>query len=297
MTSLRNRLLLYLRRHERVKIGVLLAPTTFWVVAFTLLPILIVLYYSFLTSGLWGMVVHELTLDNYREIIDPLFFKLFLRSFLLAAVTVVLCLAAGYPLAYWIAFYGGRYKPFLVFLVILPFWSSYLVRLYAWMTILSDHGIINSGLQLIGLISEPIPLLHNEFAVVVGLTYTYLPMMTLPLYASLERLDRRLLDAAADLGAAPATQFARVTLPLTRGGIISGSVLVFVPAIGEFLVPDLLGGAKVMMIGKFITMKFVGLRDWPLGSAFSLLLMVLVLLVLVPYLRAGGSPKAFEEQL
>ena len=256
----------------------------------------IVLYYSFLTRGPWGTIVYEFTLDSYRQIFDPLFLKIFIRSFKLAGLTVVFCLGAGYLIAYWIAFYGGTRKNLLLFLVILPFWTSYLVRIYAWMTLLSDHGLINNFLIYLHLIDEPLPLLHNEYSVLIGLVYTYLPFMILPLYASLDRLDRSVLEAAADLGATARERFFKVTVPLTKGGILSGSVLVFAPAIGEFLVPELLGGAKAMMIGKFIAMKFLGLRHWPLGSAYSLLLLAIILVLLYVYMRVGGGKEAFREQ-
>ncbi|RMF87529.1 MAG: ABC transporter permease [Nitrospinota bacterium] len=296
MRKLRRRILRFFRRHPTCGLGVLLGPAAFWLLVFTLIPMLIVVYYSFLTRGPWGTIRYEFTLENYRQILDPLFLKIFFRSFRLALLTSLFCLIGGYVVAYWIAFYGGRHKSLLLFLVILPFWTSYLVRIYSWMTLLADHGLVNNFLTRLHLIREPLPLLHNEFAVLVGLVYTYLPFMILPLYASLERLDRSVLEAAADLGATPAERFFKVTLPLTRGGMLSGSVLVFVPAIGEFLVPELLGGAKAMMIGKFITLKFTGLRHWPLGSAFSLLLLALILLLLFLYMRVGGGKEAFQEQ-
>jgi spermidine/putrescine transport system permease protein len=192
------------------------------------------------------------------------------------------------------AFYGGRRKQLYSFLVILPFWTSDLVRLYAWITLLADHGIINNVLLTLGVLQHPLPLLYNEGTVLLGLVYTYLPFMVLPLYASLERLDRAVLEAAADLGATPAECFAKVTLPLTKGGMLSGSVLVFVPSVGEFLIPELLGGAKTMLLGKFIALKFTGLRHWPLGAAYALVLIAIIVLLLVTYLRLGGSKNAFQ---
>jgi spermidine/putrescine transport system permease protein len=274
----------------------MLSPAAFWLLAFTLLPMGIVVYYSLLTRGPWGTVLHEFTLENYRQLFDPLFLKILLHSVRLALMAVVLCLGAGYLLAYWIAFSGGSHKHLWLFLVILPFWTSDLVRLYAWITLLADHGLINNVLLAVRLIREPLPLLHNEFAVLVGLVYTYLPCMILPLYASLERLDRAVLEAAADLGATPAERFRKVTLPLTRGGMLSGSVLVFVPSVGEFVVPELLGGAKTMLVGKFIALKFTGLRHWPLGATYALLLLAIMLLLLFVYLRVGGGREAFQEQ-
>jgi spermidine/putrescine transport system permease protein len=273
-----------------------LSPSAFWLLIFTLIPMGIVVYYSFLTRGPWGTVLYEFTLDSYRQILDPIFLKIFARSIKLAFLTVAICLVAGYLIAYWIAFYGGKRKNFLLFLVILPFWTSYLVRIYAWIALLSDHGLINNFLIKFSLIDAPLPLLHNESAVLVGLVYTYLPFMILPLYASLERLDRSVLEAAADLGATAKERFFQITLPLTKGGMLSGSVLVFTPAIGEYLIPELLGGAHVMMIGKFIALKFIGLRHWPLGSTYSLLLLTMTLILLYVYMRIGGGKEAFQEQ-
>lgn len=274
----------------------MLSPAALWLLFFTLIPIAVAVYYSFLTRGSWGTIVYEFTLDSYRQVLDPLFLQIFVRSLKLSVLTVAVCLVGGYAVAYWIAFYGGRYKNFLLFLVILPFWTSPLIRVYSWMIILSDHGLVNTFLGDFGVVSKPVPLLHNETAVLIGLIYTYLPFMILPLYASIERLDRSILEAASDLGATAAERFLKVTLPLTKGGMLAGSVCVFAPAIGEFIIPELLGGAKGMMIGKFISLKFLGLRHWPLGSAYALLLLTMVLLLLYLYMRAGGVKEAFQER-
>ncbi len=274
----------------------MLSPAALWLLLFTLIPIGVAVYYSFLTRGPWGTIVYEFTFDSYRQVLDPLFLEIFARSLKLAMLTVAACLVGGYAVAYWIALYGGRHKNLLLFLVILPFWTSPLVRVYSWMIILSDHGLVNTFLGTTGLIDSPVPLLHNETAVLIGLIYTYVPFMILPLYASLERLDRSVLEAASDLGATATERFFKITLPLTKGGMLAGSVLVFAPAIGEFIIPELLGGAKGMMIGKFISLKFLGLRHWPLGSAYSLLLLTMVLLLLYLYMRAGGGKEAFQER-
>lgn len=274
----------------------MLSPAAAWLLLFTLIPIGLAVYYSFLTRGSWGTIVYEFTLDSYRQILDPLFLEIFARSLKLAVLTVLFCLVGGYAVAYWIALYGGRRKNFLLFLVILPFWTSPLIRVYSWMIILSDHGLVNTFLKDFGLTGSPVPLLHNETAVLIGLIYTYIPFMILPLYASLERLDRSVLEAASDLGATAPERFFKITLPLTRGGMLAGSVLVFAPSIGEFIIPELLGGAKAMMIGKFISLKFLGLRHWPLGSAYSLLLLTMVLVLLYLYMRAGGGKEAFQEK-
>jgi spermidine/putrescine transport system permease protein len=294
--ALRKSLLRFFRNHPAFGIGAALSPSAFWLLLFTLIPMGIVVYYSFLTRGPWGTVVYEFTLDSYGQILDPLFLKIFARSMKLAVMTVGICLMAGYMIAYWIAFYGGKHKNFLLFLVILPFWTSYLVRIYAWIALLSDHGLVNNFLIGVHIVDTPLPLLHNEVSVLIGLVYTYLPFMILPLYASLERLDPSILEAASDLGATAGERFFKITLPLTKGGMLSGSVLVFTPAIGEFLIPELLGGAKAMMIGKFIALKFTGLRHWPLGSTYSLLLLTMTLILIYLYMRLGGGKEAFQEQ-
>jgi spermidine/putrescine transport system permease protein len=295
MQPFRHRLLAFLRRHPRMTVMLLLSPAAAYLFVFTLIPLGIVVYYSLLSRGPWGTVVHEFTLENYRQFLDPVFLTVALRSLRLALLTTAVCGLMGYCLAYWIAMSGGRWKPLYLLLVMLPFWTSDLVRVYAWITLLADHGVINNALLALGLRREPIALLHNEFAVLLGLVYTYAPFMILPLYAALERLDPAMLEAAADLGAPPLRRFFRVTLPLTRGGMLSGSVLVFVPALGEFLIPELLGGAKAMMLGKFIALKITGLRHWPLGAAYALLLLTLILCLLYIYLRLGGGRETLQE--
>jgi len=295
MQPFRHRLLAFLRHHPRGTAVLLLSPAAAYLFVFTLIPMGIVVYYSLLSRGPWGTVVHEFTLDNYRQLLDPVFLSVTLRSLRLALLTTAVCGLMGYCLAYWIAMYGGRYKPLYLLLVMLPFWTSDLVRVYAWMTLLADHGVINNILLALGVLGQPVALLHNEFAVLLGLVYTYVPFMILPLFAALERLDPAVLEAAADLGARPLQRFYRVTFPLTRGGMLSGSVLVFVPALGEFLIPELLGGAKAMMLGKFIALKITGLRHWPLGAAYALLLLTLILCLLYIYLRLGGGKEALQE--
>lgn len=290
----RHRLRRLLRRHPGWSTACLLAPAVLWLCVLTLAPLGILAYYSVLTRGPWGTVIHVLTLENYRQLLDPVFLHVLLRSLRLAGLTMLLCLGSGYLLAYWIAGASGSRKQLYLFLVILPFWSSDLVRTYAWITLLADHGVINNSLLALGLIRTPLPLLYNEGAVVVGLVYTYLPFMVLPLYAALERLEPTVLEAAADLGATPVERFCKVTLPLTKGGMLSGSVLVFVPALGEFIIPELLGGAKTLLLGKFIALKFTGLRHWPLGAAYTLVLVGIIMVLVLVCIRLGGGRDAFQ---
>ncbi len=265
----------------------LLAPAWVWMTAFFLLPLVIVLVYSFLSKGDYGGVALPLTGSNYGRFVDPLYLRILGRSFLIAAAATALCLAIGYPLAYYIARYGGRWKNALLFLVVLPFWTSFLVRTYAWIFLLRDTGLINTLLIRLGWVRVPLPLLYNEGAVLVGLVHGFLPLMVLPLYASIERLNPALLEAAADLGARPFSSFYRVTLPLTRSGVYAGSVLVFVSALGAYITPDLLGGGKSIMIGNLVQNQFTTARDWPFGSAASLLLMAVVVAALQLYRGEG----------
>jgi spermidine/putrescine transport system permease protein len=260
--------------------------------AFTLLlflgPLLIIVAYSLRTKGVYGGVGPPWTLENYLRLFDPLYGVILLRSFLMAAVSTLGCLALAFPLAYYIA-RSGRRKTLLLNLVMLPFWTSFLVRTYAWMFLLRDTGLINSALLAAGLITEPLPLLYNDGAVIVGLIYGYLPFAVLPLYSNLERLDKSLLEAAADLGARPSQTLLHIVLPLTAPGLRAAGVLVFIPCLGAYLTPDLLGGGKSMMIGNLVQNQFTSARDWPFGSALSLALMAIVMLLLWTLLRRDGG--------
>ncbi len=266
---------------------VLVAPAWIWTAAFFVLPLGVALIYSFLSKGDYGGVAAPATLANYARFIDPLYLRILFRTFWMAAATTVICLMLGYPLAYYIAFHGGRRKSLLLALVVVPFWTSFLVRTYAWIFLLRDTGLINTLLIRLGVIETPLPLLYNDGAVLVGLVYGLLPLMVLPLYGALERLDRTLLEAAADLGARPAAALARVTLPLTRPGVYAGCVLVFISALGAYITPDLLGGGKSILIGTLVQNQFTTARDWPFGAAVSLFLMAIVVALLQAYRRQG----------
>ena len=261
-----------------------LAPT--WTVMLTLFaaPLAIILAYSLLTRGTWGGISRPWSLESYRRLADPIYLGILWRSFWIAGAATALCLARGFPLALFISRAGSR-KNLYLSLVILPFWTSFLVRTYAWMFLLRDTGLINTALQKLGLIHDPLPLLYNNGAVILGLVYGYLPFMVLPLYATLERLDRNLLEAAADLGARPWVALTRVVIPLSAPGIRAGAILVFIPCLGAYLTPDLLGGGKTVMIGNLIQNQFTTARDWPFGSAVSLTLMAIVLVLLLVFVR------------
>lgn len=255
----------------------------FWLITFALLPNLLVVIASFLERGRDEFVAFALTLDSYRRLLDPLYLSVLLDSLYLAAVTTALCLLLGYPFAYLLTRQAARWRPILLLLVIIPFWTSSLVRTYAMMIILQGNGLLNQLLLGLGLIAEPLELLYTEPAVILGMSYALLPFMILPLYAALEKLDRRLIEAARDLGAGWATIFLRIILPLTLPGIIAGCMLTFLPGLGMFYVADLLGGAKALLVGTLIRDQFLSARDWPFGAAASVLLTVLMGLLLWAY--------------
>jgi spermidine/putrescine transport system permease protein len=244
--------------------------------------------YMFLASlgrrAAYGGVVYEWALTNYRRALDPLYVSVFARSLALAFVTTLLCLLLAYPVSYWLARHAPeRWRSALVVLVILPFWTSFLVRMYAWMFILRTEGALNSALALAGL--GPFNMLFTDGAVLVGQLYGELPFMILPLYATLSKLDPRLLEAASDLGASPWRRLVRVTVPLSRAGVVAGCLLVFIPSLGAFIAPDLLGGARTVYVGTVIQNQFVVARDIPFGAALSFLLSLLVLGLLVVFRR------------
>jgi spermidine/putrescine transport system permease protein len=261
------------------RVGTLmLLPLVVWAVAFVVAPAAIMLAYSFLERGtLGGVVWGAPTLDSYADIFraDPytgerIYLQIVLRSIGYAALTTGICLAAGYPVAYLIGRADARYRNLLLMLVMIPFWTSFLIRTYAWVTILKNQGFVNSSLLAFGLIQEPLELLYTPGAVVVGLVYTFLPFMILPIFTSVEKLDGALIEAALDLGAGPVRAFSRVIVPLTSPGISAGVLLVFVPALGIYAVNDILGGGRVDMIGNIIENQIKGTaRNWPFGAALG----------------------------
>jgi len=265
-----------------------LLPTRLWLALLLAAPLVIICAYSALTRGAYGGAGLPWTAENYTRFLDPLYAAILLRSLLMAAAATALCLLLGFPLALFLSRARKRRSLYL-FLVILPFWTSFLVRTYAWLFLLRDTGLVNTALLALGVIREPLPLLYNNGAVLLGLVYGYLPFMILPLYATLERLDPALLEAAADLGAKPLPALLRVVIPLSAPGIRAGSILVFIPCVGAFLTPDLLGGGKTVMIGNLVQNQFTTARDWPFGSAVSLALMAIVVLLVVMFLRRGGE--------
>jgi len=274
-----------------------------WLLLFFLLPFFIVAKISvaelkiasppFSNMFEWtdgGIVTVRIVFDNFIYIMtDNLYFDTYLNSVKIAAVSTFFCLLFGYPIAYGIVRSGPLAKPIFLFLVILPFWTSFLLRVYAWMGLLSDQGTINSILIALGIINEPIQMLYTEFAVYIGIVYTYMPFMILPLYANLEKLDGSLNEAAADLGSRPTNTFFKVTLPLTMPGVIAGSLLVFIPATGEYVIPDLLGGGNVQMIGRVLYNEFSRNTDWPVASAVALTMLFLLVLPIIVFQYYQGK--------
>ena len=269
-----------------------------WLALFFLAPFVIVFKISFsemayaippytdLMTWAEQQLTLSLNLGNYAYLFtDDLYIRAYLSSIRIAAIATLICLLVAYPIAYVIARADPATRNALLMLVILPSWTSFLIRIYAWVGILKNNGLINNFLMGLGIIDEPMAMLNTEFAVYVGIVYAYLPFMVLPLYTNLMKLDNSLLEAAADLGAAPWKVFMAVTLPLSKAGIIAGSMLVFIPAVGEFIIPDMLGGAETLMIGKVLWQEFFNNRDWPVASAVAIVMLLLLLLPITLFHR------------
>jgi putrescine transport system permease protein len=274
-----------------------------WLIVFFLIPFAIVLKISFSTTQIamppyepllhWAgekMLQIQLNLANFAFLVqDDLYGTAYLNSIWVAGVSTLICLLIGYPIAYAIARSSPSTRNILMLLVVLPFWTSFLLRVYAWIGILKNNGLLNNFLQWIGLIDQPIQMLQTDFAVYVGIVYSYLPFMILPLYANLEKLDLTLLEAAEDLGCRPWQAFYKVTLPLSKPGIIAGCLLVFIPAVGEFVIPSLLGDPGMLMIGKVLWTEFFNNRDWPVASAVAIALLLFLVIPIMFYQRAQDA--------
>ncbi|MGK3989081.1 ABC transporter permease [Sorangium sp. So ce136] len=273
------------QRRPGVRGWLLLAPLLLWLVAFVVAPTAIMLVYSFCERDELGQVVFRFSLSSYARVLDATYLKILFNSIRYAAITTAICLVAGYPVAYFIgrAREGVRNK--LLMLVMVPFWTSFLIRTYSWMSILKSEGLLNGLLLYLQIISAPLDIMYTPSAVVIGLVYSYLPFMILPIYGSVEKLDNALIEAAFDLGAGPVSAFSHVIVPLTRPGILAGILLVFIPALGMFAITDLMGGARVPMIGNVIQNQFGQARDWPFGAALGMTLLLLFSLFFVLGLR------------
>jgi spermidine/putrescine transport system permease protein len=256
-----------------------------WLAAFAVIPNLALIMVALLDRSKDSFFIPKFTLDNFARLFSPEFATVLWDSVVLAGLSTVFCLLLGYPFAYIIARAPRKTRPWLLLLVIIPFWTNSLIRTYALILILGAQGMINKLLALLGI--SPLTLIFNEFAVFVGLTYTLLPFMILPLYASIEKLEPRLLDAARDLGATPRRAFWHITLPLTMPGIAAGSILVFLPSLGMFYVPEILGGATNLLLGSFIKNQFLIAKDWPFGAAASSVLTILLVVMALLYRSAS----------
>jgi spermidine/putrescine transport system permease protein len=278
-------------KRQSVVLGVLLAPVTLFLGVFFLLPLCIIALFSLLTPGLYGGVEWSFYHWNYgrifgwadgiNEIFEPIYLQILWRSLSFAALTVLLTLILCYPVAFWVSRLSDRWRLVFLFLITLPFFCSLIVRLYAWLLILKPTGLLNTTLLWTGLISEPLEILYTPAAVVLGMVYVMIPFMFLPLYAAVDNLDRAQVEASLDLGANRIQTFLKVILPQTLPGIVGGAVIVFIPSVGNFVVPDVLGGAKGLMIGNLVEQQFLSSRNWPFGSALSMIIMAVVLTVLM----------------
>lgn len=265
-----------------------------WLFLFALLPFCLILFASFLSHNEDQLIALPFTLDNYRQLLDPLYFHIFEKSFIIAGCSTFISLLLGYPFAYLIARMNGPKKSLLLLLIIIPFWTSSLIRSYALIAIIKAKGIINSFLMTIGLIETPFSILFTDWAVMIGLVYNLLPFMILPIMTNIEQLDHRLIDAAHDLGANRFTIFKKIILPLTMPGIIAGCILVFLPAMTIFYIPDILGGAKSILLGNLIQNQFLIAGNWPMGASLSVVLTLLLAILILIYMATTKSNKKRE---
>ena len=287
---------------RRFQLGLLLGPVTIFLIVFFLVPLGIMMVTSVLAPGLYGGVEWNFYPHNFGRILgfadpafedfDPVYIAIFLRSLKIAAVTVIATLLVCYPAAFFVSRLPDRWKNFCLFLITLPFFSSLIVRLFVWVMILRPTGLINETLMSAGVIARPLEMIYTDGAIVLGMVYIFIPFMFMPVYASIEKLDWRLVQASLDLGAGPVRTFFRIVLPLTTPGILGGCVIVFIPALGNFVVPEVLGGAKVMMLGNLIEAQFLSARNWPFGSALAMMVMAVMLALLVVFVIVSGRRNA-----
>ncbi|RJP51430.1 MAG: ABC transporter permease [Anaerolineaceae bacterium] len=297
-------MLKFFRRNKGSQLFGLISPGVLWILIFFNLPLLIMLFISVVERGRAGgiKIPPVYTVENYRQLFNAcvsqfagpecnsfLYLGIFGHSVRMGLLVTFLCIVLGYPLAYFMAKQKPIWRDTLMILVIIPFWTNFLVRTYALKSVLATEGLLNSFLMNLHLVNQPLNLLFNEFAVVIGLIYGYLPFAILPMYTSIEKFDHTLMEAAADLGASPRRAFLRVMLPMTLPGVVAALVLVFVPVVGAFITPDIMGGGKVEMIGTLINRQFGVARNWPFGSAMSMVLMLLVLIGVIAYFRSGSE--------
>ncbi|MEW5960928.1 MAG: ABC transporter permease [Chloroflexota bacterium] len=280
-------------RQNNKLLAFLLSPTIIWLGLFFVLPLIVVLVVSFSKRALTGVVAYDFNLDNYRRVFSELIYlRILWKSIWLALLTTILCLLLGYPFAFYIARQTPSRQRLLIFLVMVPFWTNFLIRTYALMFIIRDTGIINNILISLGVIEAPLRILFTQTGVLIGMLYGYLPFAVLPLYASIEQLDFNYVQAAQDLGANGVKVFLRIILPLTMPGVVAASLITFIPTLGAYVTPDLMGGGNTFLIGNLLQQQFMTVRDWPFGSALGIILMIMVLAATMFYFRVGGSRSA-----
>lgn len=266
-----------------------LMPVLLWLCLFLIVPMLIVVVISFMGRDVDGNVVFDFNLGSYATFFDPLYLGIYWDTIVLSVITTVLCLLLSYPLAYYIANAGPKMQTWGLALITIPFWINFLIRTYAWVLLLRTQGVVNNLLMDLGFIQEPLQMLYTKGAVLLGMVYTFIPFMVLPIYVALEQMDKKLLEAASDLGATGWKSFWHITLPQTKSGIMTGSVLVYVSTSGMFVVTDILGGAKSAMISNIIQSQFLGARNWPFGSALSVIFVITSLILIVLFNKAMTS--------
>ncbi|WP_418462677.1 ABC transporter permease [Frisingicoccus sp.] len=267
----------------------MITPISLWMYLLVAIPFIYIIVISFMNKGTYGGVTPGFTVNNYLSILNPLYIYTFLKSIGMSVAVTFICLVIAYPFTYFIAKKTPIQKTVFMSMVMVPFCVSMIIRLFLWVNILRSEGIINNFLISLGLIKEPLKLVYNPVGAMIGLIYMLLPFMILPLYSSIEKLDKSLLEAANDLGAKPVKSFLKITLPLTKPGIFAGCVMVFIPSMGLYFVTDLMGGSKTLVIGNLIKNQFITARNWPLGAAMSVILMLITLALLKGYQKAGGS--------
>ena len=265
------------------------APVTLILVFLVAVPLILVAAISFLQNGQYNNGIYEFTLENYMKLVSPDYMKIYAQSLIIAFITTVICIILGYPFAYIIARMKSKKKAVLYMLVIIPFWTNSLIRIYGWRSFLGNSGWLNMALMKLNIISEPLELLYNTGSTVLGMVYCLIPFMILPLYTAIEKLDTSLLEASSDLGAKPWRTFFEVIVPLTASGIFSGSIMVFIPCLGYFFVSNILGGGNTDVIGNLIERQFKSGNNWPLGAALSIILILLTLLIVKLYQKLGGD--------
>lgn len=262
-------------------------PVSFWMLLFVLLPLVYVFVISFMTRTQYGGIEYSFTFDNYKEILNPLYLKVIWKSLKLAFLTTVICLVVGYPLAYWIASKPSKLAAKLLMLVMIPYWTSSLVRLFSINLLVMPNGLLNVFLMKLHIISEPLDVLYSDGVVMLGLLVAMLPFSVLPLYSSIEKMDKSLIEASKDLGANSITTFRKVTIPQTMPGIVGCTLLVFIPSLGMYYVPEMLGGGKVMLVGTLVKNQFLVTKNWPFGASLAILLILITLAMMWLYTRIG----------